>query len=74
LSGKIWITENGFKLEFHTGGDYMEWEQRQLEEEPVLPDNWDNDDSSDFGHKKTQGDFLKSLGSNSLTNGGHDRS
>ncbi len=52
----------------------MEWEQRQLEEEPVLPDNWDNDDSSDFGHKKTQGDFLKSLGSNSLTNGGHDRS
>jgi len=81
LIRKVWITETGFKLEYLTGVDYIEMEQRMLEPEIDIPDNydfdknptppWGFDDLSDSGQNKSRNQNLVP-GSNSLTNGGFE--
>ena len=81
LIRKVWITENGFKLEFITGGDYIEMEQRSLEPEPDFSGIIDNDseptwdvediDLPNSGQKKSR-ELIQFPGSNTLTNGGID--
>jgi hypothetical protein len=75
LVQRIWITEEGFKLEFITGGEYIEMQSRVLEPDLEIPDLRQENDPSpprDFRQKKSRNQFLVP-GSNSLTNGGPTR-
>jgi len=83
LIGKVWIHESGFKLEFMTGGEYIEMQQRSLEPDLEIPESTEDDESSppwdledvsppDFRQKKSRAHYPDS-GSNSLTNGGPTR-